>query len=244
MKRQWVRRFGAGAVVVGLLAGCGGTSSSSNEGSTPVSEVPITDASTTSVEMPTPSSPIDLRPECLMSAVDPNATNPIGQTIEGLAVLECIGDWMITQNYPDCGECEGVIPFHIEDNAWKMYDPIYAYCYSVPDGYGPEPEGAITGESFIFTTLQIAVAGYPCDETNKGYQPESNSEPLKFGDIGPRVTALQQALSDVGFYLISVDGAYGPETIRAVMNFQWYHLIPTDGIAGSRVHELLGITYP
>ena len=179
-----------------------------------------------------------------MSAVDPNETNPIGQTIEGLAVLECIGDWMITQNYPDCGECEGVIPFHIEDNAWKMYDPIYAYCYSVPDGYGPEPEGAITGESFIFTTLQIAVAGYPCDETNKGYQPESNSEPLKFGDIGPRVTALQQALSDVGFYLISVDGAYGPETIRAVMNFQWYHLIPTDGIAGSRVHELLGITYP
>jgi hypothetical protein len=29
-----------------------------------------------------------------------------------------------------------------------------------------------------------------------------------------------------------------------VMNFQWYHLIPADGIAGSRIHELLGITYP
>ena len=179
-----------------------------------------------------------------MSAVDPNETNPIGQSIEGLAILECIGDWMITQSYPDCGNCEGVTPFHIEDNVWKMSDPIYIYCYSVPDDYGPEPEGTAIAESFIFTTLQIAIAGYPCDETNKGYQPESAAEPLRYGDTGPRVTALQQALSDIGFFLISVDGAYGPETIRAVMNFQWYHLIPADGIAGSRIHELLGITYP
>ena len=76
-----------------------------------------------------------------MSAVDPNETNPIGQTIEGLAVLECIGDWMITQNYPDCGECEGVTPFHIEDNAWKMYDPIYV-CIAIrfPMGMGQNPK--------------------------------------------------------------------------------------------------------
>ena len=243
MNLKFSQRFSAGVLGMGLLVGCGSAVNTSDDSSTMISEVPITVAVTTVVEIPTTTAVVDARPTCSMSAVDPNQVNPIGQTAEDLQVIECIGDWMITQN-PDCGECEGVTPFHIEDNAWKMFDPMYIYCYSIPDGYGPEPEGAITGESFIFTTLQIAVAGYPCDETNKGYQPESNSEPLKFGDIGPRVTALQQALSDVGFYLISVDGAYGPETIRAVMNFQWYHLIPTDGIAGSRVHELLGITYP
>ena len=206
MKQQMVRRFGVGALAVGLLAGCGSSTSTSIEGSTPVSEVPITEASPTSVEIPTPSSPVDLRPECLMSAVDPNETNPIGQSIEGLGVLECIGDWMITQSYPDCGNCEGVIPFHIENNAWKMYDPLYVYCYSVPDDYGPDPEGAITGASFIFTTLQIAVAGYPCDETNKGYRPESAADQLLYGDTGPRVAALQEALINVGFLEDSADG--------------------------------------
>ena len=244
MNLKFLQRFSAGVLGLGLLIGCSGSVGTGTEGSTAVSEVPITEAVTTTVEMPTTTAVVDARPACSMSAVDPNATNPIGQSIEGLAILECIGDWMITQSYPDCGNCEGVTPFHIEDNAWKMYDPIYIYCYSVPDDYGPEPEGTITSESFIFTTLQIAIAGYPCDEANKGYQPESAAEPLRYGDTGPRVTALQQALSDIGFYLISVDGAYGPETIRAVMNFQWYHLIPADGIAGSRIHELLGIKYP
>lgn len=244
MKQQMVRRLGVGAALVSLLAGCGSTTSTVIEDSTPVSEVPITEVSTTSVEMPTPSSPVDLRPECLMSAVDPNETNPIGQTLEGLAVLECIGDWMITQNYPDCGECEGVTPFHIEDNAWKMYDPIYVYCYSVPDGYGLEPEGAITRESFIFTTLQIAVAGYPCDETNKGYRPESAADQLLYGDTGPRVAALQEALINVGFLEDSADGSYGPNTIRAVMNFQFSQNVPVDGVAGPNTHDLLGIAYP
>lgn len=179
-----------------------------------------------------------------MSAVDPNETNPVGRTIEGLAVLECIGDWMITQSYPDCGECEGVIPFHLENNAWKMYDPIYAYCYSVPDDYGPDPEGAITGESFILTTIQIAVAGFPCDETNKGYHPESAADQLLYGDTGPRVTAVQEALINAGFLEDSADGSYGPNTIRAVMNFQYSQNILVNGVAGPTTHELLGIAYP
>jgi hypothetical protein len=244
MKQHMARRFGAGAVLVSLLAGCGSSTSTSIEGSTPVSEVPITEASPTSVEIPTPSSPVDLRPECLMSAVDPNETNLIGQSIEGLGVLECIGDWMITQSYPDCGNCEGIIPFHLENNEWKMYDPLYVYCYSVPDDYGPDPEGAITGESFIFTTIQIAFAGIPCDETDKGYHPESTADQLLYGDTGPRVAALQEALINVGFLEDSADGSYGPNTIRAVMNFQFSQNVPVDGIAGPNMHELLGITYP
>jgi hypothetical protein len=167
----------------------------------------------------------------------------MGRSIEGLAVIECIGDWMITQN-ADCLECEGVIPLHIEDNAWKLYDPIYTYCYSVPMGYGPDPEGTPVDQSNIRATIEIAVAGYPCDETDKGYRPESMTEPLMFGDIGPRVAALQEALISQGFLQTSADGEYGPATIRAVMNFQYSQNVSVDGIAGPDTHELLGIAYP
>jgi len=238
MKQHMVRRFGVGALVVGLLAGCGGSTSTSDEGSIPVSQVPITQAATTTLEIPATTTPLADKLACDLASVS------VDQDTNGLIKLECLGDWMITQRYPDCGECEGVIPFHIEDNAWKMYDPIYVYCYSVPDGYGPEPEGTITSGSFIFTTLQIAVAGIPCDETNKGYHPESAADQLLYGDTGPRVTALQEALINVGFLEDSADGSYGPNTIRAVMNFQFSQNVPVDGIAGPNTHELLGIAYP
>ena len=238
MKQEIVRRLGVGAVIVGLLAGCGSSASTTDDGSVPVSGVSNTEASTTTLEITTTTAPLAVKPVCDLSAVSAD------QDVSGLIKLECLGDWMITQSYPDCGECEGVIPFHLENNEWKMYDPIYVYCYSVPDGYGPEPEGAITGESFIFTTLQIAVAGYPCDETNKGYHPESTADQLLYGDTGPRVAALQEALINVGFLEDSADGSYGPNTIRAVMNFQFSQNVPVDGIAGPNTHELLGIAYP
>ena len=234
-----VRRFGVGALAVALLAGCGSSADTAADISVPVSDVSSTEASTTTLEITTTTTaPVAVEPACDLSAVSAD------QDVSGLIKLECLGDWMITQSYPDCGECEGVIPFHLENNEWKMYDPIYVYCYSVPDGYGPEPEGAITGESFIFTTLQIAVAGYPCDETNKGYHPESTADQLLYGDTGPRVAALQEALINVGFLEDSADGSYGPNTIRAVMNFQFSQNIPVDGIAGPNTHALLGIAYP
>jgi hypothetical protein len=243
MNLKFLQRLSVGALAVGLLTGCGSSTSTSDEGSTPASVVPITEASTTSVEMPTTTVFVDTRPACEISAVDPNQVDSMGRSIEGLAVIECIGDWMITQN-ADCLECEGVIPLHIEDNAWKLYDPIYTYCYSVPMGYGPDPEGTPVDQSNIRATIEIAVAGYPCDETDKGYRPESMTEPLMFGDIGPRVAALQEALISQGFLQTSADGEYGPATIRAVMNFQYSQNVSVDGIAGPDTHELLGIAYP
>jgi len=243
MNLKFLQRFSAGVLGLGLLIGCGGSVGTGTEGSTTVSEVPITEAVTTTGEMPTTTAVVDTRPACSMSAVDPNETNPIGQSIEGLGVLECIGDWMITQNI-DCLECEGVIPLHIEDNAWKLYDSIYTYCYSVPMGYGPDPEGTPVDQSNILATIQIAVAGYPCDETNQGYHPESAADQLLYGDTGPRVFALQEALIAAGFLEGPADGEYGPATIEAVMNFQYSQNIPVDGFAGPNTHALLGIAYP
>ena len=243
MNLKFLRWLSAGILGVGLLVGCSGSMGMSYEGSTPISEAPTTEAVTTSDEMPTTTVFVDTRPACEISAVDPSQVDSMGRSIEGLAVIECIGDWMITQNM-DCLECEGVIPLHIEDNAWKLYDPMYTYCYSVPMGYGPDPEGTPVDQSNILSTIQIAVAGYPCDETNKGYRPESAADQLLFGDVGPRVTALQEALVSTGFLEDVADGQYGPNTIRAVMNFQFSQNIPVDGIAGPNTHALLGIAYP
>ena len=243
MNLKFLRWLSAGILGVGLFVGCAGSMGMSDEGSTPISEAPTTEAVTTSVEIPTTTVFVDTRPACEISAVDPNQVDSMGRSIEGLAVIECIGDWMITQNI-DCLECEGVIPLHIEDNAWKLYNSIYAYCYSVPMGYGPDPEGTPVDQSNILSTIQIAVAGYPCDETNKGYRPESAADQLLFGDVGPRVTALQEALVSTGFLEDVADGQYGPNTIRAVMNFQFSQNIPVDGIAGPNTHALLGIAYP
>ena len=243
MNLKFMRWLSAGILGVGLLVGCGGSIGMSDEGSTPISEAPTTEAVPTSVELPTTTVFVDTRPACEISAVDPNQVDSMGRSIEGLAVIKCIGDWMITQSI-DCLECEGVTPLHIEDNAWKLYDPIYTYCYSVPMGYGPDPEGTPVDQSNILATIQIAVAGYPCDETDQGYGPESAADQLLYGDTGPRVAALQEALLAAGFLEGPADGEYGPATIEAVMNFQYSQNIPVDGFAGPNTHALLGIAYP
>ena len=244
MNLKFLRWLSAGMLGVGFLVGCGDAATTGDMGSTPISEVPTTEVVPTSVELPTTTVFVDTRPACEISAVDPNQVNPIGQSVDGLNVIRCIGDWMITQNFPECGECEGITPFHIEDTAWKMYDPMYIYCYSVPDDYGPYPEGTPVDQSNILATIQIAVAGYPCDETNQGYHPESAADQLLYGDIGPRVAALQEALIAAGFLEGPADGEYGPATIEAVMNFQYSQKIPVDGFAGPNTHALLGIAYP
>ena len=244
MNLKFLRWLSAGMLGVGLLVGCGDAATTGDMGSTPISEVPITEAATTSVEIPTTTAVVDTRPACSMSAVDPGQTNESGQTAGDLDVVRCIGDWMITQRIPDCGECEGVTPFHIEDNAWKMYEPLYIYCYSVPDGYGPTPKGTPVDQSYLLSTIQIAVSRYACDQENQGYHPESVADQLMYGDTGPRVAALQEALMNAGFFEDTADGEYGPATIEAVMNFQFAQNISVDGIAGPKTHELLGIAYP
>ena len=244
MKQNLVRWFGVATLSVGLLVGCGSSASPSAEGSTPISEVSVSDVPTSSVEIPSTTAAVKTRPACSMSAVDPRQTNESGQTAGDLDVVRCIGDWMITQRIPDCGECEGVTPFHIENNEWKMYEPLYIYCYSVPDGYGPDAKDTPIEQRFILATIQIAVSRYACDQENQGYHPESSADQLQYGDTGPRVMALQEALMKAGFLEDAADGMYGPATIEAVMNFQFAQNITVDGIAGPNTHTMLGIAYP
>lgn len=58
-------------------------------------------------------------------------------------------------------------------------------------------------------------------------------DPLfRFGSVGPDVIALQQRLSELGYYASDIDGKYYEGTQAAVKAFQEQHDLAADGIAG------------
>lgn len=65
-----------------------------------------------------------------------------------------------------------------------------------------------------------------------------NSPPVRFGESGPSVAKIQQALLDCGFVMPrstkggSPDGIFGDETLRVVKGFQTQQGVAPDGIIG------------
>ena len=55
---------------------------------------------------------------------------------------------------------------------------------------------------------------------------------LRLGSRGPDVELLQVALTRVGYFADAIDGAFGPVTQRAVINFQSAGGLGVDGVAG------------
>lgn len=76
---------------------------------------------------------------------------------------------------------------------------------------------------------------YPLNE--KGYQ----YRPLKQGQRGWDVYALQTALADAGFPLGDFDGIFGPATHRAVCGYQESRALTSDGIAGTVTQRSLAL---
>jgi peptidoglycan hydrolase-like protein with peptidoglycan-binding domain len=70
------------------------------------------------------------------------------------------------------------------------------------------------------------------------YRPISYGGGLRLGSRGAEVSALQQQLSDLGYY-VSVDGIFGPATDRAVRSFQASNGLSADGIVGSATRNAL-----
>jgi hypothetical protein len=62
---------------------------------------------------------------------------------------------------------------------------------------------------------------------------------LAFGDKGPQVKKLQQALKQLGYYNGKVDGDYGPATKAAVEKFQQDAGLAVDGIVGAKTLSAL-----
>ena len=62
---------------------------------------------------------------------------------------------------------------------------------------------------------------------------------LRRGSRGPEVTRLQEALQQLGYYRMAVDGVYGKGTIAAVKAFQARSGLKADGLAGARTQAAL-----
>ncbi len=66
-----------------------------------------------------------------------------------------------------------------------------------------------------------------------------NDGSLKAGDESPEVLALQQRLSELGFWLGEPDGGYGRLTTQAVLAFQKAQGLGRDGLAGHATRAAL-----
>ncbi|MBD2077604.1 peptidoglycan-binding protein [Phormidium sp. FACHB-592] len=88
---------------------------------------------------------------------------------------------------------------------------------------GPTTLRALRGES-------LPVSG--------NVRPISYSSGLRLGSRGSEVSALQQQLNNVGYY-VSVDGVFGPDTDRAVRSFQASNRLVTDGVVGPATRNAL-----
>lgn len=64
---------------------------------------------------------------------------------------------------------------------------------------------------------------------------------IKRGMTGPLVASLQQNLSDLGYDLGAVDGAFGKNTEAAVQDFQAKHKLGTDGIVGEKTLQAIDV---
>jgi putative peptidoglycan binding protein len=76
------------------------------------------------------------------------------------------------------------------------------------------------------TTVQISTA------TNTTPSVQAPSQPLKPGDTGAQVKALQRALAALGYSPGTPDGSYGPATQVAVEKFQLANKLAEDGVVG------------
>ncbi|MFP4015713.1 MAG: spore cortex-lytic enzyme [Halanaerobiales bacterium] len=74
------------------------------------------------------------------------------------------------------------------------------------------------------------------------YLPEARADQptLRWGNSGTSVRVLQRKLLAWGYLEGRVDGTYGPDTYRAVINFQRKNRIRVDGVVGPETWRALG----
>ncbi|MFO7318195.1 MAG: spore cortex-lytic enzyme [Limnochordia bacterium] len=77
----------------------------------------------------------------------------------------------------------------------------------------------------------------------QAYRAEAQSVPvLRWGSTGQAVSTLQWRLQQWGYYHGRIDGVYGAETYRAVVNFQRKNGVwPADGVVGEKTWRALGL---
>ncbi|MFV0307608.1 MAG: peptidoglycan-binding domain-containing protein [Desertimonas sp.] len=100
------------------------------------------------------------------------------------------------------------------------------------------PYDATCAEHLTATGMTHATAAHLAPTCDPNNTPAVTNIPP--GSDDPRVPALQVALIAHG-YVLAVDGTYGPNTERAVRDFQRHSGLEIDGIAGPNTQAALGM---
>jgi peptidoglycan hydrolase-like protein with peptidoglycan-binding domain len=96
----------------------------------------------------------------------------------------------------------------------------------------------LTVDGIAGPATQRALRAQSLSVSEGNYRPISYGSGLRLGSRGAEVSALQQQLSNLGYY-VSVDGVFGPATDQAVRSFQASNRLSADGIVGSATRNAL-----
>ena len=234
----------AGAMIV---SACGSQSESTVSTEAPNLDESVTTEPIGEGSVPEDSSPVDSSassgapesvdmlladlPECVISS-----TLSIDSTGRPYTLSEpsCAGGWMFA--YPECEyECEASLGIQMVDGQWQLRGWIYNVCYQGAGGSFGLPEA-----------VAIWHIRWSCESGSEDevYVPvaEPTTGPLSLGDFGPRVAALDAALSSSGFLTASPNDAFEFDTLKAVLDLQFQLGFEIDGYAGPITMGSLGLS--
>lgn len=159
-------------------------------------------------------------------------------------------DWGYGERHDGPGRTatlEQVVPWLIDNHALLGVQAIHDYggrrYWRSHVGWVMRPPGQGLSDSLhIETTLEAWADKTPVTDRKVGSAaapPKAKdlnkpARTLKRGSTGAEVKKLQTTLATLGFYLLAVDGKYGPRTQEAVKAYQAANGLEVDGLAGPK----------
>ena len=224
------------AVIAMLASACG----SEDSGSAPTNPAATDVASTESATVPETEAPVVTEaPEDGLMAEPIDCIVPADLAVDSAGVPYelseplCIGGWLLA--YPtNCEiECEGSFALEMVDGEWQSRGFIYNGCYEAAvDGGLPAP-------------IALYYVRSLCESEGEGEMFLIGDEPatgeLSIGDFGPRVAALDLALSEAGFLTEEPNDQFDYDTLKAVLDLQFQMGLDVDGLAGPNTLGALGL---
>ncbi len=103
----------------------------------------------------------------------------------------------------------------------------------------PAPDTAATTEVPTITVAGVPVVVTATPVPQPTITPNTSYKNLSQGDRGDNVKKVQERLIELGYLTGKADGAYGGQTRRAVLRFQYYNGLNQDGVAGRATQTIL-----
>ena len=103
----------------------------------------------------------------------------------------------------------------------------------------PAPDATAATEVPTITVAGVPVVVTATPVPQPTITPNTSYKNLSQGDRGDNVKKVQERLIELGYLTGKADGAYGGQTRRAVLRFQYYNGLNQDGVAGRATQTIL-----